>query len=416
MENVAKLKKHVANLLQAKKISTPALIMGLDLIDKQYELLKRTLPRVDIYFSVKANPDATVLTHLRHLGSGFEAASYGEIQQCMAVGSTAAQIHFGNSIKKREHIRKAFANGVETFSVDSEQEVRKVAQMAPGAKVLVRLATDGKGAVWGLTKKFGTSTAHAIELMRLANDLNLKPHGISFHVGSQQSNHEAWSVALKNCEIVIAALKRDKIKLRLINLGGGLPAEGYMDGHLSTEIDTENYLLMIQKHLDVFERNCGEQFEFMLEPGRFMVANTGVVVSEVLLDTTREFNGNQERWIFMDVGKFNGLYEATDISLPVHLLNTSLLHSAETTMPMTLSGPSCDSDDMLVPTDTSVYLPTSIKEGDLLVFSSTGAYSNSYSTQKFNGLNPLDVVCLDAQGEIVREGEMVERKIYEMTG
>ncbi|WJG11188.1 type III PLP-dependent enzyme [Aliiglaciecola sp. LCG003] len=416
MESIAQLKKHVTGLLHSKKISTPALVISLDLIERQFDLLQSILPRVEVHFSVKANPDRAVLSHLRHIGSSFEAASLGEIKQCLEAGSLPTQIHFGNSIKKRIDIKEARSLGITSFSVDSEQEVLKIAEMAPGSKVIVRLTTDGKGAIWGLTKKFGTSVDNAIALLKLSKELNLQPYGLSFHVGSQQMNPQAWSRALNNCQTVISELSTENINLTVINLGGGLPANGYLENGVSKEIDLASYLKMIRCHIEQFENDCGRHFKFMIEPGRFMVANTGLVVSEVVLDTTRESDGVKQRWIYMDVGKFNGLYEASDVSLPVHVLNSSQLHATESTMPMILSGPSCDSDDMLLPNNSYVVLPTNLKEGDHLVFSSTGAYSNSYATRNFNGLNPIEVVCLNGRGDVIKTGTHESREIFGMVG
>lgn len=411
MDNVTQLKMKVNQLINSNEISTPCLVMGLDLIDKKFSLLKEILSNVEIYFSVKSNPDSIVLSHLRYLGSSFEAASLGEIQQCMEIGGLSTQLHFGNSIKKREEIAQAYELGIRSFSVDSEQEVLKVAEMAPGSLIMVRLSTDGNGAVWGLSKKFGTSVARATQLLKLARSCDLVPYGLSFHVGSQQQNADAWAAALKNCEVVISELKKDGIKLNAINLGGGLPANGYMDHDEVVDFDLVSYLKTIKKHIDQFEENCGSQFKFMIEPGRFIVANTGVVVSKVLLTAKREFDNGIENWVYMDVGKFNGLYEASDIQLPIHLLDDVNLHTMQDIVSTVLSGPSCDSDDMLLPPNTTIVLPSSLKEGDHLLFGSTGAYSNSYATQNFNGFKPISVVCVDKNGDLVeKEKTVTDRK------
>ncbi|CAM4178503.1 type III PLP-dependent enzyme [Pseudoalteromonas byunsanensis] len=414
MDNATQLKKKVNQLINNNEISTPCLVMGLGLIDKQFSLLKKVLPNVEVYYSVKSNPDPLVLSHLRHLGSSFEAASLGEIQRCIEIGGLSTQVHFGNSIKKREEIARAYELGIRSFSVDSEQEVIKVAEMAPGAQVMVRLSTNGKGAVWGLSKKFGTSVARATELLRLANSLDLVPYGLSFHVGSQQQSADAWAVALKNCELVVSELKKDGIKLNAINLGGGLPANGYINRDKVMDFDLVSYLKTLKAHIDKFEENCASKFKFMLEPGRFVVANTGVVVSKVLLTAQREFEGRVENWVYMDVGKFNGLYEASDIQLPIHLLDDVNLHTMEDTVPTVLSGPSCDSDDMLLPPNTTIVLPSSLKEGDHLLFASTGAYSNSYATQSFNGFNPISVVCIDSNGELITKENTVTYGVHKI--
>ena len=402
----------VSQLVCSSQITSPALIMNLDAISDQFWMLRKILPMVEIYFSVKSNPDPVVLAHLLQLGASFEAASYNEIKKCTSIGALPTILHYGNTIKSREDIYNAYEEGVNSFSIDSEHEVRKIADIAPNARVLVRIATNGQGAVWGLSKKFGVSVQKAVHLMNLAHELGLNPYGISFHVGSQQSNPNAWLMALKDCRIVVEALQKNNIQINVINLGGGLPANGYSIGNEEKEYDLEKYLRIIKIHIDNFIVECKQPFKFMIEPGRFMVARAGITVSKILLDTQREYNNQQMRWLHLDVGKFNGLYEATDIKLPVKAMKHLQHDLSQLDMVSTvLTGPSCDSDDMLLPPNEVALLPKSLVEGDYLLFSSTGAYSNSYAAANFNGFDPIHVLCVNAGRRLVNHRCLPEKEI-----
>lgn len=188
----------IRQLLNSKQMETPTLVMDLEVISQNYQLLRTYLSKVEVYFSVKSNPDPLIMHHLLNLGASFEAASINELKQCLEVGALSSQLHFGNTIKSREAIEQAYQLEVPTFSFDAKQELDKIAAHAPGAKVIVRLKTDGIGANWGLTKKFGIDNEEAEELMVYAKELGLVPFGVSFHVGSQQSEPKAWQRALNN--------------------------------------------------------------------------------------------------------------------------------------------------------------------------------------------------------------------------
>jgi ornithine decarboxylase len=121
------------------------------------------------------------------------------------------------------------------------------------------------------------------------------------------------------------------------------------------------------------------------EPGRFLVSQSGSIKTTVLLSTERVFRQQNVRWTYLDIGKFNGLYEATDVKLHVTLQR----QTASPEIPMLLAGPSCDSDDILSLADNLHHLPGDITEGDTLIFGEVGAYSTSYASIAFNGIPPL---------------------------
>ena len=147
-----------------------------------------------------------------------------ELDQLIKLGIEPDRISYGNTIKKERDIRYFYECGVRLFVTDSEQDLRKIAVHAPGSKVFFRLLTEGKGADWPLSRKFGSHPDMTYSLAILARDLGLEPYGLSFHVGSQQRDIGAWDDAISKCTYLFQSLKKDQnISLKMINMGGGFP-------------------------------------------------------------------------------------------------------------------------------------------------------------------------------------------------
>src|SRR6202050_986005 len=174
----------------------PCLVVDLEVVRDNYKTFAKALPDSRVFYAVKANPAAEVLSLLATLGSCFDTATVAEIEMALAAGATPDRISFGNTIKKERDIARAFALGIRLFAVDCSAEVEKIARAAPGAKVFCRILYDCAGAEWPLSRKFGCDPEMAVEVLDLAKRLGLEPCGISFHVCSQQRQGTAWDRAL----------------------------------------------------------------------------------------------------------------------------------------------------------------------------------------------------------------------------
>src|SRR4030088_1548256 len=150
---------------EAGRDTGPCLVVDLDVVRENYHAFAKALPDTRVFYAVKANPAPEVLDLLARLGSGFDAASFTEIEQGLATGATPDRISFGNTIKKERDIARAFALGVRLFAVDCEAEVEKIARVAPGARVFCRILCDGAGAEWPLSRKFGCAPDMAVEVL-----------------------------------------------------------------------------------------------------------------------------------------------------------------------------------------------------------------------------------------------------------
>jgi ornithine decarboxylase len=201
---------------------SPLLVVDLDVVRRRYEDLVAALPGVTVFYAVKANPLPELVSMLVELGSSFDVASIGEIEQCLAVGAPPGRLSFGNTVKKADAIRRAAELGVTRYAFDSECELEKLVEHAPGSLAFCRILCDGFGAAWPLSRKFGCAPDVARDLLLRAARHGLRP-GVSFHVGSQQFDPAAWDRALATVADLRAELLAGDVELELVNLGGGLP-------------------------------------------------------------------------------------------------------------------------------------------------------------------------------------------------
>ena len=356
----------------------PCLVVDLDVVRDNYHAFAHAMPDTRVYYAVKANPAPEILALLAELGSSFDAASVAEIEMVLAAGAGAERISFGNTIKKERDVARAFELGVRMFAVDCPEEVEKVARVAPGSRVFCRILTSGAGAEWPLSRKFGCMPEMAVNVMRHAHALGLEAYGVSFHVGSQQPDTGAWDTALADASKVFRSLADYGIQLKMVNMGGGFPARYLKD--IPTSQDYGKAIF------GALRRHFGNRLpETIIEPGRGMVGNAGVIRAEVVLVSRKSESADAERWVFLDIGKFGGLAETMDEAIRYPIRTP---HDGERTTPCVIAGPTCDSADVLYE-KTPYELPVSLTVGDEILIEATGAYTTTYASNGFNGFAPL---------------------------
>jgi ornithine decarboxylase len=367
----------IRDFLRNRREDGPCMVLDLEVVRDNYFSFAKALPDTRVYYAVKANPAPEVLDLLVRLGSCFDTASVGEIEQVLAAGATADRISYGNTIKKERDIARAYELGVRLFAVDCEAEVEKIARAAPGSKVFCRILCDGHGAEWPLSRKFGCAPELAARVLEHAHRQGLVAFGLSFHVGSQQRNPKSWDGALKAAATIFRDLAERGINLQMLNLGGGFPAK-YLKNVLPVKTYGQAIFRALRKHF-------GNRIpETIIEPGRGLVGNAGVIEAEVVL-ISKKSDQDEVRWVYLDIGKFNGLAETTDemIRYPIR---TAFDHDAME--PCVIAGPSCDSVDVLYEKEPYL-LPVSLEIGSKVLIEGTGAYTTTYSSVGFNGFAPL---------------------------
>jgi ornithine decarboxylase len=376
------MSERIARFLAEQTPETPCLVVDLGLIVEAYEALRHYLPLAQIYYAVKANPAAEIVGALSRKGASFDVASRGEIGLCLGNGVAPDRLSFGNTIKKEKDIAYAYQAGVRLFAFDSAHELEKLARAARGARVFCRILVTCDGAEWPLSRKFGCAPEMAVELLRQARDAGLDPYGISFHVGSQQTDLGQWDGAVGTAARMFSALAETDINLRMVNIGGGFPA------HYRGEVaGVERYA---QAVMAAVTRHFGNDLpEIIVEPGRSLVGDAGIIQSEVVL-IAEKGGGDDRRWVYLDVGKFNGLAETMDESIKYRIVTPGRRGSAG---PVVLAGPTCDSADILYE-KTEYRLPLTLRVGDKVEILSTGAYTASYASVGFNGFEPIRTYCI----------------------
>jgi len=368
----------ILKFLAEQQPETPCLVVDLDVIAENYAALNRYLPTAQVFYAVKANPAPEILSMLAELGSCFDTASRPEIEMVLATGVDAARISFGNTIKKERDIAWAFDRGIKLYAFDSEAELDKLARSAPGARVFCRLLMTCEGADWPLSRKFGCEAQMARDLLVKARERGLDPYGISFHVGSQQTRLDQWDIAIGKTAMLFSELNAAGIELKMINLGGGLPAH-YRDEVASVDDYSNAIMNAMTKHF-------GNNLPLMIvEPGRSLVGDSGILETEVVLISRKSYD-EDVRWVYLDVGKFGGLAETMDEAIKYRLQVPG--QGRGPAGPVVLAGPTCDSADILY--EKNQYkMPMSLKVGDKVRILSTGAYTTTYSAVNFNGFAPL---------------------------
>jgi ornithine decarboxylase len=376
------MNERIARFLADNSPETPCLVVDLDVIAQAYDALRRHLPLARVFYAVKANPEAAIVAMLESKGANFDVASRGEIELCLQSGVTAERLSFGNTIKKEKDIAFAFDAGLRLFAFDSARELEKLSRSAPGAQVFCRILVDCQGADWPLSRKFGCAPEMAIDLLRRARELGLDPYGVSFHVGSQQTDLAQWDRAVGAAARMFSLLADADIDLRMVNIGGGFPA------HYTGEVPAiERYARAV---MAAVTRHFGNHLpEIIIEPGRSLVGDAGVIQSEVVL-ISEKGGGDDRRWVYLDVGKFNGLAETMDESIKYRIATPGREGQCA---PVILAGPTCDSADILYE-KTDYQLPLGLEVGDKVEILAAGAYTASYASVGFNGFAPIRTYCI----------------------
>lgn len=347
---------------------TPYLTIDLDRVRANYHAVREALPEVAVYYAVKANPAPEIVRLLASLDAGFDVASPGEIDLCLAQGARPELLSYGNTIKKAADIEHAYRLGVRRFSFDASGDLENLGRLAPGSVVACRFLVDAPESGTPFGRKFGCAPEEAARLLVRAAELGLRP-ALCFHVGSQQCDPRAWTVGMEQASAIAKALSAKGIALESLNAGGGFPVT-YRDPVPS-----------LAECAAAIRSGLGPSLPALaIEPGRVIVASAGTLHASVVSVADRE-----RRWVYLDIGRYNGLAETENEYIP-YRLTTSRPSTPDG--PVVIAGPTCDGDDVLYQ-HTPYRLPLTLQAGDNVSLHDAGAYTASYSSVSFNGIPPL---------------------------
>ncbi|OBZ24569.1 diaminopimelate decarboxylase [Pseudomonas protegens] len=360
----------------AERFGTPTYVYSRAHIEAQYQAYAQALSGMPhlVCFAVKANSNLGVLNVLARLGAGFDIVSRGELERVLAAGGQADKIVFSGVGKTRDDMRRALEVGVHCFNVESAEELERLqlvaAELGVRAPVSLRVNPDVDAGTHpyistGLKEnKFGIDIATAEDVyIRAAQLPNLEIVGVDCHIGSQLTTLEPFIDALDRLLDLVDRLGECGIYLRHIDLGGGLGVR-YRDEEPPLAAD---YVKAVRERLD------GRDLALVFEPGRFIVANAGVLLTRV------EYLKHTEHKDFAIVdGAMNDLIRP---ALYQAWMDVSAVRPRDTE-PRTydIVGPICETGDFLAKERT-----LALAEGDLLAVHSAGAYgfvmSSNYNTR-----------------------------------
>lgn len=352
-----------------RKHGSPVLIMDSQRVRDNYEILKESLPGVDIYYAVKSNSEKEIIDVLHKKGCYFDVASINEIKICSECGVDVNRMLYTHPVKSMVDVSQAVQLGIYTFVVDSIFEIPK---MPKGSDILIRVKSFDYKCGSNLSKKFGCDLADIENIAEECRKNNLNVVGLCFHVGSQAGSNQAYVDMLISLREKYRMLEERGFKLKILDIGGGFPS--FWD----TPVDMYEFCSPIRENLSLFEG-----YRIIAEPGRYISNNAFTLLYSIVGKNWRD----GRIWYYVDEGVYGSfatvIYDK--VNFPVNFVKRR--GSLESCV---LSGPTCDcvdiiSDDILLPSDLDV--------GDLLVTEYIGAYSTVCSTN-FNGFGKTKIVCL----------------------
>jgi ornithine decarboxylase len=356
-----------------RKHGTPLMVISRSVLREQLDRFRRVLPRVEPFFAIKANAHPEIIKTMVAGRASFDVASVAEMNQVLAAKAKPSQIIFANTVKPVESIAHAAKKGVTLMTFDSEYELAKIAEHAPGARVLVRIKVPNIGSIVELSLKFGVDPADATSLMIKAYKLGLQPAGVSFHVGSQCTRVENYIEALEMASIIARDARLKQLPFEMVDIGGGFPIR-----HFDYEDDPFDRLApMLAKELDrLFDANI----RIIAEPGRFIVGPAATLMMSVIGKAIRE----NKLWYYLD----DGVYGSLSGQVFDHCKYQFQYLRGGHTQLSTLAGPTCDSFDIIARGEDVPELQL----GDVVYVENIGAYSLASATT-FNGM-PLAKVLM----------------------
>ena len=354
---------------------SPLLVVSKAKLLEQFQLLKKHLPGVSLYYAIKAFPHPEIMRILAEAGCHFDVASEGEIDLLKPLQVSGRRTIHTHPVKKDGDIKAALRGGSTTFVVDNIDELKKLIAYRSRIGVLLRVSFRSDTAAVDLSRKFGCAPEQVKELVLQAKALGVHIRGLSFHVGSQVADPDAHVAAISECQRLIEAVNQNLDNpMNVLDIGGGFPVDYEMAG-----FDIDAFFAPITEAL----AGLPGDIDVIAEPGRFLVAPAVTGISTVSGKARR----GDYQWYYLD----DGIYGSYSGQLFDHVLYPlQILNGDKQRFPSILAGPTCDSIDIIA---EDVLLPE-LQEGDLVIGHMMGAYTHATAT-RFNSLSGAKVVILD---------------------
>jgi diaminopimelate decarboxylase len=400
----------------ADKHGTPLYVYSKATVSDHFTRLDIAMKGVDhlVCYAVKANSNLAVLHTIATLGGGFDIVSAGELHRVLRAGGKAANCTFAGVGKTRAEIEYALREGIYCFNAESEAEVRYINKVAGelGMKAPIALRvnpnvdakTHAKITTGKSENKFGIDFGAIIGVYeRIAAECpNLEIKGLQMHIGSQLTNIDPFLEAVQKVVPLVTEVKA-RFGIKFFSIGGGIGivykqsldsgSEGWwQEQGADAPLSVKAYADAIVPHLQ------GLGLRILLEPGRYMVGNAGVLLTRVLY----EKKGSAKTFKIVDAGMNDlirpTLYEGWHQIVPTRAPTSSATEMAD------VVGPICESGDFLA---QNRELPI-VAEGDLLAVLSTGAYGFTMASNYNTRPMPAEILVDGAKAHVVRERQSLD--------
>lgn len=364
----------------AKTHGTPLFIVDHEVLRENYANFRKHLPRVQVYFAVKANNDPAIVKTFYDIGASFDVASIAEFLMVYDLIKKLPakerqdfiwdKIIYANPIKAIETL-KQLDQYRPLVTYDNHEEVLKIARHAPRSGLCLRLRVPNTGSMVELSSKFGALPGEAVDLISFAHNNRLVVEGLSFHVGSQCTNPENYVQALNLAASIFAEARSRGFDLKLLDIGGGFPAQ-YDD-------TVPAFKTLARKINAELDRLFPAPIEILAEPGRFLVASAATAVAQIVGKAVRA----GKLCYYID----DGVYHTYSGVIFDHCVYHLKSFKKGPTQICSVFGPTCDALDTI---SLAEQLPD-LDLGEYLYSENIGAYSAASSTH-FNGFPPAKVV------------------------
>jgi ornithine decarboxylase len=345
--------------------------IDLGTVVRKYKEWVANLPRVKPFFAIKCNPNTAIIRTLASFGVNFDCASKSEIQQILGCGVAPTRIIYANPTKMKSHILYAKSSGVEMMTFDNKDELYKIAECYPEAKLVLRIITDDSQSICRFSTKFGAPLDVCESLIQTAKELNLNVIGISFHVGSGCMSVQSFEKAIRSAHSLFQVAERIGYNFSLLDLGGGWPGSDE-----DVPITFGDVASSIRPLLDEL---FPAEIEIIAEPGRYFVAESHTLAVNVFAKRCMENDGNKQFLYYIN----DGVYQSFNCIFFDHCHPKPLVFTPgdrTETYRCTIFGPTCDSMDCIA---KDIYLPE-LEVGEWLYFKNMGAYTVA-AASPFNG-------------------------------
>ena len=351
-----------------------------------------------VCYAVKSNPNIAILNVMAKLGSGFDIVSQGELERVLAAGGDPAKVVFSGVAKSEPEITRALEVGIRCFNVESEAELLRINEVAgrlgKTAPISLRVNPDVDAHTHpyistGLKEnKFGVSVEQAREVYKLAATLpNIKIVGMDCHIGSQLTELQPFLDAVDRLIVLMEQLKQDGIALKHLDLGGGLGVT-YTD---ETPPHPTEYAKALWEKLNAFS-----ELEIIVEPGRAITANAGILVTKV-----EYLKSNESRnFAIVDAG-MNDMIRPALYQAYMNILEIDRTLAREEKI-YDVVGPICETSDFL-----GKQRKLAIAQGDYLAQRSAGAYGASMSSNYNSHPRTAEVMVDGDKAYLIRRREVL---------